>query len=66
MKIVLNLIATNKYISFLDIICPSIEEFFFPEVDITEIVHTNLDLPENLEQYKRIKFVKTYRKYFKK
>ena len=58
MKIVLNLIATNKYISFLDIICPSIEEFFFPEVDITAIVHTNLDLPENLEQYKRIKFVK--------
>jgi len=45
MKIALNLIATNKYISFLDIVCPSIDEFFFPEAEITVIVHTNLDLP---------------------
>ena len=58
MKIVLNLIATNKYLSFLDIICPSIEEFFFPGTDVTAIVHTNLDLPESLVEYKRIKFIK--------
>lgn len=58
MKIVLNLIATNKYLSFLDIICPSIEEFFFPGAEVTAIVHTNLDLPENLSLYKGIKFVK--------
>lgn len=58
MKIALNLIATNKYISFLDIICPSIEEFFFPGAEITAIVHTNLDLPDNLSSYKRIRFVK--------
>lgn len=58
MKIALNLIATNKYISFLDVICPSIEEFFFPEADLTVIVHTNLDLPESLSSYKRIRFVR--------
>ena len=58
MKIALNLIATNKYISFLDIVCPSIDEFFFPEAEITVIVHTNLDLPISLNSYKRIKFIK--------
>jgi len=58
MKIVLNLIATNKYISFLNVICPSIEDFFFPEAEITAIVHTNLDLPDSLTKYKRINFIK--------
>lgn len=58
MKITLNLIATNRYISFLDVICPSIEEFFFPGEEITVIVHTNLDLPENLNLYKRISFIR--------
>lgn len=58
MKITLNLIATNKYISFLDIVCPSVENFFFPGAEITVIVHTNLDLPDNLNSYKRIKFIK--------
>lgn len=58
MKIVLNLIATSKYISFLDIICPSVEEFFFPGAEVTVIVHTNLDLPDGLSSYKRIRFIK--------
>lgn len=57
-KIVLNLIATNKYLSFLDIIVPSIESYFFPNSDITILVHTNLDLPGNLGSYPKIKFVK--------
>lgn len=57
-KIVLNLIATNKYLSFLDIICPSVEKFFFPGSEVTVLVHTNLDLPENLNAYSRIKFDK--------
>ena len=57
MKILLNLIATNKYLSFLDIICPSIEDHFFPNEEVTVLVHTNLDLPD-LSKYSRIKFVK--------
>jgi len=59
-KILLNLIATNKYISFLDVICPSIEELFFPECEVTVLVHTNLDLPDVLERYKRINFLKNH------
>lgn len=58
MKIAINLIATNKYIYFLESICASIEEFFFPGAKITVIVHTNLDLPESLNSYKKIKFIK--------
>jgi hypothetical protein len=57
-KILLNLIATNKYISFLDVICPTMENFFFPGSEITILVHTNLDLPESVGDYKRMKFVK--------
>lgn len=57
MKICLNLIATNKYLSFLDLICPSIEEYFFPGSELTVLVHTNLDLPD-LSKYSKIKFVK--------
>ncbi len=59
-KILLNIIATNKYISFLDVICPTVENFFFPESKITVLVHTNLDLPESVQNYKRIEFVKNH------
>jgi hypothetical protein len=58
MKILLNLIATNKYLYFLDHICPTIEEHFFPGHDITVLVHTNLEIPENFQNSSRIKFVK--------
>jgi histo-blood group ABO system transferase len=58
-KILINVIATNKYLKFLDILSPSIENFFFSNSEITVLVHTNLDLPDHLiENYKRIKFVK--------
>ena len=57
MKILLNLIATNKYLSFLDVICPSIEEHFFPDCEVTVLIHTNLDLPD-LSKYSRISFFK--------
>jgi histo-blood group ABO system transferase len=57
-KIVLNLIATNKYINFLDVVCPTIEKFFFLGSEITVLVHTNLDLPEGIQNYSRIKFIK--------
>jgi hypothetical protein len=60
MKITLNLIATNKYLTFLEIICPTINDFFFPDEEIIVIVHTNLDLPENLKNYGRISFVKNH------
>lgn len=58
MKIVLNLIATNKYISFLDIICPSMENFFFPGHEIVALVHTNQEITENFLDSERIKFIK--------
>lgn len=57
MKILINIIATNKYLSFLDVICPSIENHFFPESEVTVLVHTNLDLPD-LSNYHRVKFHK--------
>jgi hypothetical protein len=57
MKILLNLIATNKYLSFLDVICPSVEDHFFPGSEVTVLVHTNLDLPD-LSKYSRVKFIK--------
>ena len=59
-KILLNLIATNKYISFLDVICPSIEDLFFPGCEVTVLVHTNLDLPDDLDRYSRINFSKNH------
>jgi histo-blood group ABO system transferase len=58
MKILLNIIATNKYISFLDVICPTIGSNFFKNSEITVLVHTNSELPEGLEKYNKIKFIK--------
>lgn len=40
-KIVINLIATNKYIFFLEKLIPSIEMFFLPNVDKTYLIHTD-------------------------
>lgn len=57
MKILLNLIATNKYISFLDVVGPSIESHFFPGSEVTVLVHTNLDLPD-LPNHQRVNFCK--------
>lgn len=57
MKIVLNLIATNKYVWFLDKIVPSIDQFFFPNEEVTVLVHTNNILPISVYGYERIKIV---------
>jgi hypothetical protein len=58
MKILLNLIATNKYLYFLDHICPTIEEHFFHGHEITALVHTNLEIPEKFQNSSRMKFIK--------
>lgn len=58
MIISLNLIATNKYIFFLEKMAESIELFFFNNSEIVVIVHTNQDLPNSLSHNPRIKFIK--------
>lgn len=59
-KVLLNIIATNKYLSFLDIILPSVEDFFFPGCQVDVLVHTNLDLPENSKNYSRVNVIKNH------
>jgi histo-blood group ABO system transferase len=46
MKVLLNLIATNRYMGFLPNILESVNTHFFPSAERHVIVHTNLDLPE--------------------
>jgi histo-blood group ABO system transferase len=41
LKIVVNIIATNKYTFFLDKLIPSIENFFLPGIDKTYLIHTD-------------------------
>jgi hypothetical protein len=40
----INIIATNKYLSFVEGISKSISKFFFPDCRIIIIVHSNLDI----------------------
>lgn len=56
MKILLNLIATNRYIWFLDKISPSIDTFFFPSDEVTVLIHSNVQIPESLGSYGRLNF----------
>jgi hypothetical protein len=61
MDIVLNVIATNKYIQFVDGIIESADSFFFNESSITVLVHTNIeDISHIQDKYKenRIKILK--------
>ena len=58
MKIAINIIATNKYLDFLENIVKTIDNHFFPESDVSVIVHTNLEIPDSLEKYSRLNFVK--------
>ena len=57
MKILLNLIATNRYIWFLDKIAPSIDNFFFPSDEVTVLVHSNMPIPESLRSHGRLNFI---------
>jgi histo-blood group ABO system transferase len=43
-KISINLIATNKYVYFLDAVIKSIDNFFFKNSNILIIVHTNMNI----------------------
>lgn len=57
MKILLNIIATNKYIWFLDKIASSVDEFFFPNDEVTILVHSNMLLPESIQSFSRLRFL---------
>jgi hypothetical protein len=61
-KILLNVIATNKYIHFLDGIIESSDSFLFKESQITILVHTNMDIGNIQEKYKsnRIGIIKNH------
>ena len=54
MKIILNLIATNKYINFLPEILDSVDLYFFPQSDVTVVIHTNVDIPEEMVENRRV------------
>lgn len=43
MKIVLNIIATNKYTYFLDGIIKSADVYFFPEEEVSILIHSNIN-----------------------
>ena len=59
-KILLNVIATNKYVQFLDDVIESASSFFFKQSSITIMVHTNMDIELIQEKYKgdRLKVIK--------
>jgi hypothetical protein len=58
MKIAINLIATNRYLYFLKEIVHSIDQYFFTESEISVIIHTNLEIPEDIGDYPRLKLIK--------
>lgn len=59
-NIVINIIATNKYVSFLNRLCQSISENF-TDCNITIIVYTNVNLPETLStEIPSVKFIKSH------
>lgn len=58
MKILVNLIATNKYVYFISRISESIDKYFFPEDQVTVLVHTNSKIPEGIsDKFPRIIFI---------
>lgn len=44
-RISINIIATNKYIGFVEDLAKSIDSLFFRDCEISVIIHTNVDLP---------------------
>ena len=50
-KILLNVIATNKYVYFLDGIIGSADNFLFTESSVTILVHTNVEIDDVQEKY---------------
>lgn len=55
-KILLNLICTNKYTDFLPRICESTEKFFFPDHEVSMLIHTNKELKDLDREYPRLNF----------
>lgn len=51
MKILLHVIATNKYTQFLEGIIESSDSFLFKQSDLDIIVHTNMDISDIKERY---------------
>ncbi len=57
-KIAINVIATNKYINFIDGLCDSIANCLFKESEITLIVYSNLHIPnEVISKHPKFNFV---------
>lgn len=57
MKIAINVIATNKYLYFLDKLCHSISNNFDEYIKISIIVYTNMEIPPSVvERNNRINF----------
>jgi histo-blood group ABO system transferase len=57
MKIGLNLIATNKYISFVPNILGSIEMFFFVDDQVDILIHTNMETNHIIPTDPRIRVI---------
>jgi len=58
-KIAINIIATNRYVSFLNKLCESIENYFPKDSEITVIVYTNIEIPSDVFNNKIIRFIKS-------
>lgn len=58
MNILLNVIATNKYIDFAEPVINSTLTNFFLNSNLTIVVHTNEDLPESLVSTDRVSIIK--------
>jgi len=54
-NILLNVIATNKYVHFLDGIIESSTSFLFNESSLTILVHTNMDISNIQDRYSKNK-----------
>lgn len=59
-NILLNVIATNKYVYFLDGIIESSDNFLFKESSLTILIHTNMDISNIQDKYSknRVKVIK--------
>jgi hypothetical protein len=58
-KIVINIIATNKYVAFLPDLCNSISEYFPDDSELTSIIYTNMDIPQQVLDNKGISFIRS-------
>lgn len=58
-RIAINIIATNKYVVFLENLCASISKHFPEDSEIAAIIYTNVDIPEEVTKNSRINFIRS-------